>query len=242
MKAMITGVGWVNNAGRGQGRQSVFNPGGSEGRLDLSRKGVFDKPISRYGRMDHYSKLGLLAISMALKDARLDQWTEMRNIAIMASTVYGCLQTDVDYYDTVMTEEGRLASPNIFAYTLSNTYLGEAAIYFGLTGAAFIINEGSISGFYGLLLAMNSLARGECEAVITGICDAGPPSSLGLTGRAVPGALFFVLQPASDRQAWSYGTLTQEEKGDIFFEGKTVEALPELAVWCTQKLGIRFKV
>ena len=82
---------------------------------------------------------------------------------------------------------------------------------------------------YGLLLAMNSLARGESEAVITGICDSGPPVSLGLTGRAGPGALFFVLQPVSERQAWSYGTLTQEEKGDIFFEGKKVKTLHELA-------------
>ena len=79
-------------------------------------------------------------------------------MAIMASTVYGCLQTDADYYDTVRPEGGRLASPNIFAYTLSNTYLGEAAIYFGLTGAAFIIHEESLAGCYGLLLAMNSLA------------------------------------------------------------------------------------
>ncbi len=241
MKAMITGAGWVNSTGRGQGRLSVFSPGGSEGRLDLSAKGILDKPIPRYGRMDDYSKLGLLAISLALKDAQLDQWTEMRNMALMASTVYGCLQTDADYYDTVRPEGGRLASPNIFAYTLSNTYLGEAAIYFGLTGAAFIIHEESLSGCYGLLLAMSSLASGESEAVITGICDSGPPVSLGLTGRAVPGALFLVLQPFSEKRAWSYGTLTQEEKEDIFFEGKMVKTLHELAVWCTQKQGMRFK-
>ena len=138
----------------------------------------------------------------------------------MASTVYGCLQTDADYYDTVRPEGGRLASPNIFAYTLSNTFLGEASIYFGLTGAGFIIHEESLSGFYGLLLAMNSLARKESEAVITGICDSGPPPSLGLTGRAVPGALFFVLQPASAGQGLSYGALTQEEPERFFSKGK----------------------
>jgi 3-oxoacyl-[acyl-carrier-protein] synthase II len=241
VKAIITGVGWVNSAGRGQGRQAVFRPGLSEGLLNLSVKGLFDKPVPRYGRMDEYSRLGLLGIALALKDAKLDQWTEMRNIAVMASTVYGCLQTDSDYYDTVKLEGGRLASPNLFAYTLSNTFLGEVSIHFGLTGAGFIIHELSLSGFSGLLLAMNSLAGKECQAVITGVCDTRPPPSLGLTGRAVPGALFFVLQPASAGQDLSYGVLTQE-KEKIFFDGKKVEDLHDLAGWCTVKQGIRFKV
>ena len=242
MKVIISGIGWVNGTGRGQGRQTVFIPGSGEGRLDLSTQGILDKPVPRYGRMDEYSRLGLLAIALALKDARLDQWTEMRNIAVMASTVYGCLQTDSDYYDTVRPEGGHLASPNLFAYTLSNTFLGEAAIYFGLTGAGFIIHESSLSGGSGLLLAMSSLVRKESEAVITGICDSIPPLSLGLTGRAVPGALFMVLQPAVTEPGFSYGSLTLEKNGIILYEGKPVEDLVELAGRCTQKQGIRFKV
>ena len=236
MKAMITGVGWVNSSGSGQGRQAVFHPGSGEGLLNLSAKGIFDKPVPRYKRMDEYSRLGLTGIALALKDAKLDQWTEMRNIAVISSTVYGCLQTDADYYDTVRPEGGRLASPNLFAYTLSNTFLGEAAIYFGLTGAGLIIHESSLSGCSGLLLAMDSLARKECEVVITGICDTGPPLSLGLTGRAVPGAVFFVLQQALTGQGSSYGTLTREKSGEIFFEGEMVEDLNDLAGWCTLKV------
>ena len=240
MKALITGVGWLNSSGSGQGRQAVFRPGSEEGLLNFSSKGIFDKPVPRFKRMDEYSRLGLTGIALALKDAKLDQWAEMRNIAVMASTVYGCLQTDADYYDTVRPEGGRLASPNLFAYTLSNTFLGEAAIYFGLTGAGFIIHEPSLSGCSGLLLAMDCLARKECEAVVAGICDTGPLLSLGLTGRAVPGALFFVLRPALTGQGFSYGTLTQEKNGKIFFEGKMLGDLNDLAVLCTQKQGIRF--
>ncbi len=236
MKAMITGVGWVNSYGRGQGRQAVFNPGESEGRLDLSAKGVFDKPVPRFGRMDDYTRLGLLGIALAMQDAQLDHWTEMRNIAIMASTVYGCMQTDADYYDTVKPKGGLLSSPNLFAYTLSNTFLGEAAIYFGLTGAAFILHEPSISGIPGLILALEDLERKECEGVIVGICDTGTPLNLGLSGRAVPEALFFVLRQTAVEQGLSYGVLTQEKIGEIFFNGKKVENLQKLALWCTQKV------
>jgi 3-oxoacyl-[acyl-carrier-protein] synthase II len=240
VRVAITGVGWVNSTGRGQGRQAVFHPGLGEGRLELSAKGIFEKPVPRYGRMDDYSRLGLLAITLALKDAQLDQWTEMRNISIVASTVYGCLQTDDDYYDTVRLKEGRLASPNLFAYTLPNSFLGEVAIYYGLTGAGFIIDEGSLSGCSGLLLAVNSLKRKECEAVITGICDTGPPLSLGLTGRAVPGALFFVLQPIPGGQNSSFGELTQEETGNLLYNGRTIEDLNDLACRCTVQQNKRF--
>ncbi|MCJ7833203.1 MAG: hypothetical protein MUQ20_02305 [Deltaproteobacteria bacterium] len=241
MKTMITGIGWVNSAGMGQGRQAIFRPGSGQGRVKISSKDIFLKPVSRYGRMDEYSRLGITAIALALKDAELDQWTEMRNIAVIASTVYGCLQTDVEYYDTVRPEGGRLASPNLFAYTLPNTFLGEAAIHFGLTGAGFIIHESSLSGLSGLWLAMNSMAGEECEAVITGICDAGPPLALGLTGRAVPGALFFVLQRESRGQGLSYGTLTQNKRGAIVFDGKKIEDLHDLAERCTRKNEIGFK-
>ena len=225
----------MNGTGMGQGRQAVFRPGGGEGRLKFSSKDVFLKPVPRYGRMDEYSRLGFTAIALALKDAGLDRWTEMRDIAVIASTVYGCLQTDVEYFDTVRSEGGRLASPNLFAYTLPNAFVGEAAIQFGLTGAAFILNESSLSGLPGLRLAMDSVERKECETVITGICDAGPPLALGLAGRAVPGALFFVLQRAFAGQFISYGALRHSKKGMIFFDGKKIENLHDLAERCTRK-------
>ena len=149
MKTEIAGIGWVNTTGAGYGRQTVFSAGYGEGLPKLSGKDVFHKQLPRYGRMDRYSRLGITAIALALKDAGLDEWVEKREIGIIASTVHGCLNADGDYFDTVIPEGGRLASPNLFAYTLPNTFLGEAAIHFGLTGASFIINEPYLSGIAG---------------------------------------------------------------------------------------------
>ena len=78
--------------------------------------------------MDEYSKLGMGAIAYALKDAMLDEWEEKRAIGIIASTVYGCLGTDFDYYNTVIPQDGLFASPNLFTYTLPNCFLGDAAM------------------------------------------------------------------------------------------------------------------
>jgi 3-oxoacyl-[acyl-carrier-protein] synthase II len=183
--------------------------------------------------MDGYSRLGLSAIALALKDAGLENWVELRNISVMASTVYGCLETDAAYYDTVRPEGGRLASPNLFAYTLANTFLGEAAIQFGLTGAGFVLHEAVLSGLSGLQMAMNAVSEASCEAALSGVCDTGPASSLGLKGRAVPGSLFFVLQKKGESQRSPYGDLTQDFWGIIRFEGQEIENLFQLAEWCS---------
>jgi 3-oxoacyl-[acyl-carrier-protein] synthase II len=176
---------------------------------------------------------------LALTDAGLDIWSETRNIAIIASTVYGCLDTDERYYDTVLPEEGRLASPSLFAYTLPNAFLGEAAIHFGLSGASYVINESSPSGLFGLSFAINSIKMGEHEAIIVGICDYGPPPIFSMTNRSFPGALFFVLQnDKPGKQHLSYGKLTQDKKKKLFLNGEEIVDLDTLAVMCTKVRGI----
>jgi 3-oxoacyl-[acyl-carrier-protein] synthase II len=236
VKAVVIGVGWVNGSGIGCGRDTPFSMGSAEALPTVARKDVFLKPFPHYGRMDKYSRLGLAGIAFALRDAGLDEWTAFRHIAIMASTKFGCLSTDGDYFDTVMPEGGRFASPNLFAYALHNTYLGEAAIHFGLTGAAFVINESPLTGISGMRFAMESVTRGVHEAVVTGISDAGAPQFMGLADRVIPGALFFVIQKASPAGGSSYGELSQDGSGEIFFEGDRVEDLNSLARMCTDSI------
>jgi 3-oxoacyl-[acyl-carrier-protein] synthase II len=230
---MVTGVGWVNTAGMGHGRRSCFAPGGSGSLPKLSKNEVFRRPFPRFGRMDSYSCTGVAGIALALKDAGLDEWAGLRDIAIIASTVHGSLNADADYYDTVIPDEGRLASPNLFVYALPNTYLGEAAIYFGLTGPGFALCESSSSGLHGLCMAMEGIRAGEYEAVVAGICDVGAPPLLGMPGLTPPGALFFVLQGEPMDQHHSYGALTQDDAGMIFFGNKRLENLNNLAAMCT---------
>ncbi|MBA4417517.1 MAG: beta-ketoacyl synthase [Syntrophus sp. (in: bacteria)] len=239
MKAVVTGVGWANGAGMGCGRDMPFSVGCDETLPKISRKDIFHKPFPHFGRMDGYSKLGIAAMALALKDAGLNEWEETRNIAVIASTVHGCLNADVDYFDTVMEEGGRLASPNLFAYTLPNTYLGEAAIHFGFTGASFVVNESTLAGASGLNIAMENIAKGEYETVITGICDAGSLPFLEMRDHVIPGALFFVIQRASVARSLSYGELTQRGMGVVYFEDKKVEDLNNLASMCTE--GIHAK-
>ncbi|MEW6187799.1 MAG: beta-ketoacyl synthase N-terminal-like domain-containing protein [Thermodesulfobacteriota bacterium] len=235
MKQVITGMGWVNSAGLGRGRRVVYRPGIPGAPVTFSSKQVFPNPMPRFGRMDRYSRLGLAGIALALQDAGLASWKELRNIAVITSTVYGCLETDADYYDTVIPEGGKLASPNLFAYTLSNTFLGEAALQFGLSGPSYVLHEEILSGLTGLHMAMEILAAGLFPAVLVGMCDTGPLPSLGLKDRSLTGALFFVLQKEGEPEGEVYGSLTKEISGPICYEGNETEDLPRLAEQCSKR-------
>ena len=123
MGAEITGIGWVTAAGLGRGRedQSFAMPRGQLPEINFTN--IVKKPYPNFRRMDEYSRLGLTAAALALIDAGLSEWTRARDIGIIASTFYGCLGTDVDFYKTVIPDKGAHASPALFSYTLANSFL-----------------------------------------------------------------------------------------------------------------------
>ena len=120
----------------------------------------------------------MTAIALALQDAGLDAWTEKRNIGIITSTEYGCLNTDFDYFDTVLPDAGIGASPGLFSYTLPSSFMGDVAIRFGLTGSSFVIHEKSAWALTCLKLALNAIACGDTDKMVCGVCNPEPPLHL----------------------------------------------------------------
>ena len=232
MIVSITGIGWVTLTSMGSGREhKPFVT--QDGKLPkLTSRMIFGKSSIHFGRLDDYSKLGFAAITFALKDARLDQWNKKRPIGIVASTTYGCLATDIDYYETVLPKGGVFASPSLFAYTLPNVYLGEVATRFGLTGQTFVINEPELSGVTGLRMALNSIALDDCGVMLAGFCDAGRPEGFDYPAQVNPGAAFFVLEKSLEHKDLSYGDLDMDITGTIFFNGTEVQNLQNLMQLC----------
>jgi 3-oxoacyl-[acyl-carrier-protein] synthase II len=198
----------------------------------LTSRMIFGKSSIHFGRLDDYSKLGFAAITFALRDARLEQWNKKRPIGVIASTTYGCLATDIDYYGTVVSEEGAFASPSLFAYTLPNVYLGEVATRFGLTGQTFVVNEPELSGVAGLRMALSVIALDDCPVMLAGFCDAGRPELFDYPVQVKPGALFFVLEKAPQQEDIAYGDLEMDIEGTICFKGKQVQNLQDLMQRC----------
>lgn len=232
MDTDISGIGWVTSAGHGWGnggQDFAMNAGPIP---SLTRKDVFPEPNQRFGRQSAYSRLGVAAIAFALRDAGLESWSEKRAIGIVASSKLGCLATDLDYFHTVLPEGGGLPSPNLFAYTLANCFTGEAAIQFGLTGTTMVINETGNSGLAPLVMALESIAFGEHEVMLAGICDLAAPPELAEFVTPFTGALFMVLSGKTNDASPGYGTLTLTKNGSILHNGLETASIFELAKTC----------
>lgn len=228
LSAHITGIGWVTAQGFGWGGQGgafALVPGELP---TLSRAELFPQPDRRFGRMDAFSRLGLAAVTFALRDAGLEEWREKRPIGLIAATAYGCLATDRDYFATVIPDGGALASPQLFAYTLSNTFLGEAALRFGLTGEALVVSEAPSGGLAPLGLALENLAWNGARAMVAGLCDLAPSEGIPTIPGLLPGAVFVVLEQDTRKGAPNYGALRRVVDGGYRFNDGPVADLGEL--------------
>jgi len=227
MDASLTGIGWVTGAGFGWGRQGGDCVFSDLALPALTRKDVFAEPNQRFGRMSDYAKLGLAAIAFALRDAGLEAWSEKRPIGVVAATKLGCLATDLDYHQSVLLQGGGLASPNLFAYTLANCFLGDAAIQFGLTGSSIAINEAR-EGLDAVRLALEDLALGEADTMLAGVCDLAVPAPFAGKVTLLPGAAFLVLTAVPTPASQSYGTVTLADDGGLLYNGAAIGSLAEL--------------
>lgn len=227
MEAFVTGVGWVTAAGLGRGKEGTFSWG--EGRLpSISRKDVFADPRPHFGRMDRFSKLGLAAVSMALRDAGI-QSGEDRTIGVIASTVRGCIDTDWAYFSDIREKGPQFASPHLFVFVAGNTFLGEASIEFNLRGPTFLMSEREPSRYAVLSAGIEMIATHQSEVMVVGICD-GETSLTCLSDEPTlqSGSVFFVLD-RDPGKGQSYGVLAQRD-GRLFFEGAPVGDITRLAV------------
>jgi 3-oxoacyl-[acyl-carrier-protein] synthase II len=197
--ARILGIGWVTPASMGRpGHVHTF--GNPKEMFQLSGKSVLDTPYKPFGRMDQFSKMGFSAIAFAMADAGFSPVSSCKDgssakqpVAAIAESATGCLDTDFNYQATLSGDRPHIPSPALFAYTLPSCFLGEAAIYYGLAGEAYMIETIENTGMTALSFAMDSLGTGNCKAAVCGICNLGPGTALDGT---TPGALFLVIGPA----------------------------------------------
>ena len=206
MTPVVSGIGWVDQNGPGCGRAAGSTAfagfAGDGGRLPAVRRGdLFQAPYKDFGRMDAYSRLGLAGVALALKDGGLEAWAEKRPIGLIAATVYGCLQTDIAYYHTVVPNRGAQASPTLFTYTLPSSATGEISIHLALKGGAATLTGGETSGLAALAHAAGEIERGGACWALAGAADVLSPTSilaLGGGDNAPPlaeAAAFYTLGP-----------------------------------------------
>ncbi len=201
---------------------------------EIARKDVLKKPYKPFGRMDLFSKIGFAGIYFSYEDAGLVNKNKMSNTSIIASTRYGCIAADYDFFDTVRVDNGKNASPALFAYTLPNIFLGEASIFLKLTGETFILNDTNANGITALKTGLDILKNKESDFVLCGLCDTNSPGFLQNRSSDFIGSLFFTI--GLKRQKRCYGTIQQNRHGDILFTNKSVTNLFDLARACMKNI------
>ena len=210
----MIGGGWVTASGTGQinNGDSFSVPKGPLG--PLRREMCSSAPDPRWGRLDRYSKAGLIGASLAIKDAGLDSNAESTETAIIVSTFNGSIEVDYKYYETVLPQDGLLASPNLFAYTLPNCMLGEIAIRYRFTGPAMVVSQPAADMLKGVLFGAQCLCSGLSKQVVAGYCNVEHGLDSINTGFR-PGAVFLVMRKATGKSSLAYDGTNLLYQGNV---------------------------
>ncbi len=234
--SFITGVGWISAQNMGRGRKNN-NFKMAQGELpSISQKTGFKTSYPRFSRMDEFSKLGVSAVGLALQDAGLNEWMSKREIGIVVATVYGCLQTDLDYFETVLPEDGVFASPALFSYTLPNCFLGEAAASFGLTGPGYVVSQQNSTSLSSVEAALEDMDCTGLEIALAGICDLDCPPDFPTNANIIPGAAFMVIEKDPVISQKPYGALHLSRSREILFNKSKVSDFRSLIETCIQQI------
>jgi hypothetical protein len=99
----------------------------------------FELKYPKFYKMDHLSKLGMIAAEVLLKPGFDRHLYNAEDIGVVLSNASASLDTDIKYYETV----SEMASPGVFVYTLPNIMIGEICIRNGFKGenAFFVFNS-----------------------------------------------------------------------------------------------------
>jgi 3-oxoacyl-[acyl-carrier-protein] synthase II len=148
--------------GKGTRQLSVYRAS-TEG-LD----GFFEKRELR--RIDHYSKMALLAASLALKDA--DRFEKRQGTTgIIVATGYGPHRTTFAFLDSFLEKGNAFASPTQFASSVHNAAAAYATILLKERGPSLTVSQFEMSVSSALLTAWCWLAEERVDRVLLGATD-----------------------------------------------------------------------
>jgi 3-oxoacyl-[acyl-carrier-protein] synthase II len=128
-------------------------------------------PKKKLRRVDHLSRMALLAAGKALKDT--DPGLINKNdIGVIMATGFGALQTTFDFLDSYIEKGDKLASPTHFSNSVHNAAAAHISICYGITGPNLTVSQFDMSFISALMTAQTWLALGKTKAVLVGVSDA----------------------------------------------------------------------
>lgn len=134
--------------------------------------GVFDfVSKKKLRRVDHFSRLGLLAAGRAIEDTD-PEIISKQNMGIIVATGFGALETTFGFLDSYIEKGDRLASPTHFSNSVHNAAAAHISICYGIQGPNLTVSQFDLSFICALMTAQIWLYERKADAVLVGACDA----------------------------------------------------------------------
>ncbi len=121
-------------------------------------------------RMDHFSKMALLAARLALEEAGRPDLSEER-IGLVVATGYGASRSTFAFLESVIADGDACASPTLFSNSVHNAAGGHLSILLQTDGPGLTVSQFEMSVPAALLSAGLWLAEGRVDRVLFGGVD-----------------------------------------------------------------------
>ncbi len=127
---------------------------------------------NRLRRMDHFSKISLLATFLALKDSNISpEEITGDDTGIIVATGYGAVGSTCSFKDTIFENNDIGASPMMFTKSVHNQASSHLAIQLGITGPNLTVSQHYLSFHTALQTGCIWLNTNRVKRVIVGGVD-----------------------------------------------------------------------
>lgn len=127
-------------------------------------------PTRALRRMDHFTRMTLLAAFDAVRDADLDA-ADLANTGIILATGYGPAALTFEFLDSMIDFGPDMASPQAFAHSVHNIPAATVAVSLKLTGPCTTVGQIDTAVPAALLTAQAWLREGRVDRVLLGAGD-----------------------------------------------------------------------
>lgn len=125
---------------------------------------------SKLRRVDHYSRMALLAAGRALENVSPEMVSTQKTGLIIA-TGFGALNSTFSFLDSYLDQGDKLAAPTWFSGSVHNAAAAYISICYGLTGPCLTVSQFDLSFASALLSAQAWLNTRRVDTVLIGAVD-----------------------------------------------------------------------
>jgi hypothetical protein len=126
---------------------------------------------SKLRRVDHYSRMALLAAGRTLEDSKLSSTASSNRTGVIVATGYGALESTFSFLDSYIERGDKLALPTHFSNSVHNAAAAHISICYGISGPTLTVSQFDLSFISALITATTWLETDKTDAVLVGAVD-----------------------------------------------------------------------